>query len=169
MQTVSNCSRWTVCHWTAESQRYLYCDTQKLCPRVLALANERYLGIVSAKQIIRTKVWWPGIDKAAECHCRGCQSCHLVARPDPPEPIRSTILYLMVLAGYCIWPDGAITIRTLPFSNNILLQLLYNNSRENNWTTRWNLHKNLRAYRSLPQNSTGRSLAELMFNCKMWG
>lgn len=32
------------------------------------------------------------MDKAADRHCRACHGCQLVARPDPPEPIRSTTL-----------------------------------------------------------------------------
>ena len=64
----------------------------KLRPRVLALAHEGHLGIVGTKQNLRTKVWWPGVDKAAERHCKGCHGCQLVARPDPPEPVRSTAL-----------------------------------------------------------------------------
>ena len=64
----------------------------KLQPRTLALADEDHLGVVGTKQNLRTKVWWPGMDKAAERHCRACHGCQLVARPDPPEPIRSTSL-----------------------------------------------------------------------------
>ena len=63
---------------------------RKLQPRTLALAHEGHLGVVGTKQNLRTKVWWPGMDKAAERHCRACHGCQLVARPDPPEPIRST-------------------------------------------------------------------------------
>ena len=65
---------------------------RKLQPRTLALAHEGHLGVVGTKQNLRTKVWWPGMDKAAERHCRACHGCQLVARPDPPEPIRSTSL-----------------------------------------------------------------------------
>ena len=64
----------------------------KLQPRTLALAHEGHLGVVGTKQNLRTKVWWPGMDKAAERHCRACHGCQLVAQPDPPEPIRSTSL-----------------------------------------------------------------------------
>jgi hypothetical protein len=32
------------------------------------------------------------MDRAAEKYCRSCHGCQLVARPDPPEPIRSTTL-----------------------------------------------------------------------------
>ena len=65
---------------------------QKLQPRTLALAHEGHLGVVGTRQNLRTKVWWPGMDKAADRHCRTCHGCQLVARPDPPEPIRSTAL-----------------------------------------------------------------------------
>ena len=65
---------------------------RKLQPRTLALAHEGHLGVVGTKQNRRTKVWWPGMDKAAERHCRACHGCQLVERPDPAEPIRSTSL-----------------------------------------------------------------------------
>jgi len=65
---------------------------QKLRQQALHLAHEGHLGIVGMKQNLRTKVWWPGMDKAAELHCRSCHGCQLVARPDPPEPLRPTCL-----------------------------------------------------------------------------
>ena len=65
---------------------------QKLRATVLALAHEGHLGVVGTKNNLRTKVWWPGIDKAAERHCRSCHGCQLVARQDPPEPLKPTPL-----------------------------------------------------------------------------
>ena len=65
---------------------------EKLRPQALALAHEGHLGIVGTKQALRTKIWWPAMDKAAEKYCRACHGCQLVARPDLPEPIRSTTL-----------------------------------------------------------------------------
>jgi len=65
---------------------------QKLRPQVLALAHEGHLGVVGTKSNLRSRVWWPGIDKAAERYCRTCHGCQLVARPDHPEPVRSTVL-----------------------------------------------------------------------------
>ena len=64
----------------------------KLRPQALALAREGHLGIVGTKQNLRSKVYWPGMDKAAEKHCKSCHGCQLVAQPNPPEPIRSTAL-----------------------------------------------------------------------------
>ena len=64
----------------------------KLRAQALGLAHEGHLGIVGTKQKLRTKVWWPGMDKAAERYCRTCHGCQLVARPDPPEPLKPTPL-----------------------------------------------------------------------------
>ena len=44
----------------------------KLRKQVLDLAHEGHQGIVKIKQRLRTKVWWPGIDRQAEQRCRTC-------------------------------------------------------------------------------------------------
>ena len=64
----------------------------KLRPRVLSLAHEGHPGIVSMKQRLRSKVWWPGIDREAEKFCKTCHGCQLVSSPANPEPIKSTPL-----------------------------------------------------------------------------
>ncbi|KAL1021685.1 hypothetical protein UPYG_G00016520 [Umbra pygmaea] len=65
---------------------------QNLHTRAIELAHEGHLGIVGTKQHLRSKVWWPGMDKAAERYCKTCHGCQIVARPDPPEPLRPTPL-----------------------------------------------------------------------------
>ncbi|KAL2079819.1 hypothetical protein ACEWY4_025563 [Coilia grayii] len=60
--------------------------------RALMLAHEGHLGIVGTKQHLRSKVWWPGIDRAAEKYCKACHGCQITARPDAPEPLRPTAL-----------------------------------------------------------------------------
>ena len=62
----------------------------KLRPRVLSLAHEGHPGIVSMKQRLRSKVWWPGIDRETERFCKTCHGCQLVSSPANPEPIKST-------------------------------------------------------------------------------
>ena len=42
---------------------------QKLRPTAVTLAHEGYLGIVGTKQTLRTKVWWPGLEKDVEKYC----------------------------------------------------------------------------------------------------
>ena len=44
------------------------------------------------KQRLRSKVWWPGIDREAEKFCKTCHGCQLVSSPANPEPIKSTPL-----------------------------------------------------------------------------
>ena len=60
--------------------------------QVLKLAHEGHPGIVSMKQRLRTKVWWPGIDKEAEKTCKTCHGCQLVSQPSKPEPMSRTEL-----------------------------------------------------------------------------
>ena len=43
--------------------------------KVLAVAHERHLGMVSMKQRCRGAIWWPGIDRDIEGLVRECESC----------------------------------------------------------------------------------------------
>ena len=50
---------------------------QSLCSRTLDIAHQGHQGIVKTKQLLRSKVWWPGIDKDAEklvVYCLACQA-----------------------------------------------------------------------------------------------
>ena len=38
----------------------------KLRSQAISLAHEGHLGTVGTKRSLRSKVWWPGIDKAAD-------------------------------------------------------------------------------------------------------
>ena len=93
---------------------------RKLRPQALALAHEGHLVIVGTKQSLRSKVWWPGIDKTVETYCRSCHGCQLVARPDAPEPIRSTTLPVGP------WIDvGVDLLGPLPSGHSILVVVDY--------------------------------------------
>ena len=50
---------------------------QKLRPRVIKLGHEGHQGILKMKQRLRTKVWWPGMDKEAEKFCKTCHGCQV--------------------------------------------------------------------------------------------
>ena len=65
---------------------------KKFRRQVLDLAHEGHQGIVKTKQRLRTKVWWPGIDRQAEQRCRTCHGCQVVGKPLPPEPMKRTEL-----------------------------------------------------------------------------
>jgi Integrase zinc binding domain/Integrase core domain len=60
--------------------------------QTLKLAHEGHLGMSSMKQRLRSKVWWPKMDRDCEDHVKSCHGCQLVASPDPPEPLRRTTL-----------------------------------------------------------------------------
>ena len=59
---------------------------------VLTIGHEGHLGVVSMKQRLRTKVWWPKLEKDVERFVKTCDARQLVGRPDPPEPVASTEL-----------------------------------------------------------------------------
>ena len=59
----------------------------QLGPQAISFAHEGHLGIVGTKQNLGSKVWWPGIDKAAERFCKSCYECQLVAHPKPTRAI----------------------------------------------------------------------------------
>ena len=46
------------------------------------------MGIEKVKQLLREKVYFPGIDKAAEDMIKNCLPCQCVSHPDPPEPLK---------------------------------------------------------------------------------
>ena len=93
---------------------------KKLRPRVLSIAHEGHLGIVGTKQKLRSKVWWPGMERDAEKHCKTCYGCQLVSRPAPPEPIRATPLPTGP------WRDLAIDLLgPLPTGESILVVVDY--------------------------------------------
>ncbi len=56
--------------------------------QTLKLAHEGHQGIVKTNQLLREKVWWPGIDKAIEQLIRTCIACQAqgsVSTPPPPH------------------------------------------------------------------------------------
>ena len=58
--------------------------------RVLELAHEGHQGVVKMKERLRSKVWWPGVDKDAERKCRECYGCQLVTKETMPPPVKTT-------------------------------------------------------------------------------
>ena len=94
--------------------------SSKLRSRVLTLAHKGHPGIVSMKQRLRSKVWWPGVDKEAEKFCKTCFSRQLVSSPAHPEPIKSTPL------PQGPWQDFALDLLgPLPSGDSVLVVVDY--------------------------------------------
>ena len=55
--------------------------------KILQSAHLGHPGIVSMKQSLRTRVWWPGMDQHAQDICKSCYGCQLVSKPSQPEPM----------------------------------------------------------------------------------
>ena len=60
---------------------------EKLRQKVIGLAHEGHQGIVNTKERLRTKVWWPGIDRDTEKRVRSCPACQVVSQPSRQEPM----------------------------------------------------------------------------------
>nr|XP_006824600.1 PREDICTED: uncharacterized protein K02A2.6-like [Saccoglossus kowalevskii] len=58
---------------------------------VLELAHEGHQGIVKMKNRLRTKVWWPKMDRDAEQICKTCHGCQVVGEYSLPEPMSRVI------------------------------------------------------------------------------
>lgn len=56
--------------------------------KVLDTAHEGHPGIVALKGRLRSKVWWPRIDKDAEGLVKSCKGCTLVGLPNLPVPMK---------------------------------------------------------------------------------
>ena len=65
---------------------------KSLRKKCIELAHEGHLGIVGTKQNLRTKVWWPKMDKDVENYVKSCHGCQLVSQPAKPEPLTPTTL-----------------------------------------------------------------------------
>ena len=65
---------------------------KELRPRIVLLAHEGHQGVVKTKQRLRSKVWWPGMDREAELTCKTCRSCQVVTTTHTHEPLKMTEL-----------------------------------------------------------------------------
>ena len=93
---------------------------EKLRQRVLRLAHEGHQGIVKMKERLRSKVWWPGVDKEAERKCRECYGCQLVTKETIIPPVKTTRLPERP------WQDLALDLLgPLPTGEHLLVLVAY--------------------------------------------
>ena len=69
-------------------KQYIPCCDELCVIGQLVLRGTR----VETKQQLRSKVWWPGMEKDVEKYCKACHGCQLVSCPDYVEPVRTTSL-----------------------------------------------------------------------------
>ena len=62
----------------------------KLQQRVIDICHEGHLGIVKSKQLLRSKVWFPNIDKMMEVRCRNCLPCQAAVVKKQRNPLEMT-------------------------------------------------------------------------------
>ena len=55
--------------------------------KVVRLAHEGHQGVVKTKYRLRSKMWWPGMDKDVENLCKVCHGCQVTSSCDPPDPM----------------------------------------------------------------------------------
>ena len=64
---------------------------KKLYPTILQELHTAHLGIVRMKAIVRSYVWWPGLDKAIEKRVKTCKSCQTVNNSPPKAPLHQWV------------------------------------------------------------------------------
>lgn len=71
--------------------------------KVIEIGHEGHPGIILMKQRLRTKVWWPGMDKDIERYCKSCYGCQMIAQPPKPEPMTRSELPVSACCSRFIW------------------------------------------------------------------
>ena len=61
---------------------------KRLQERVINICHEGYLGIVKTKQLLRSKVWFPGIAKSVEWRVASCIPCQGSTNTSQREPLK---------------------------------------------------------------------------------
>ena len=64
----------------------------QLREKAVSIAHERHQGIVKTKQLLREKVWFPGIDKYVKRVVETCIACQANGPRSQPEPLHMSLL-----------------------------------------------------------------------------
>jgi transposase InsO family protein len=85
---------------------------EKLREKAVSIAHEGHQGLCRTKQLLREKVWFPGIDKHTERMINTCTACQANSQADKPEPLRMSQLpptpWHTIHADFCgPFPSGA--------------------------------------------------------------
>ena len=66
-------------------ERILIPETLRM--KCIDVAHEGHLGIVKTKRLLRSKVWFPGIDQMVEAKNNSCLACKANSRAEPKAPV----------------------------------------------------------------------------------
>jgi transposase InsO family protein len=81
------------------------------------------MGIVKTKQLLRSFVWFKGLDEAVEKAVNKCHQCQINSRPPPPHPNRPTEM------PQCPWEEVGIDFKGPLASGHYLMVLVDDHSR----------------------------------------
>ena len=107
------------CHRPTGAKRITNCDAAQASTASTSIGTWGTLGNSRHQASVEEQGVMARHSKAVETYCRSCHGCQLVARPDAPEPIRST-----TLPGP--WIDvGVDLLGPLPSGHSILVVVDY--------------------------------------------
>ena len=86
----------------------------ELRSRVTELAHEGHQGSVKTKNLLRSRIWYPGLDKAVDELCYKCSICAM-NRKKRPEPVK------MSRMDSRPWSTVSLDFHDLPNGNELLL------------------------------------------------
>jgi hypothetical protein len=91
------------------SQGLLLRGTRIVMPKclrhqTLSLAHEGHQGIVRTKQLLRQKVWWPGIDAEAETLVKTCLPCQSTICTRTASSFDHAFQTMAVHSYWPLWP-----------------------------------------------------------------
>ena len=68
------------------------CIPAKLQSQAVKLAHESHLGMNKMKELLRSKIWFPGMDSKVEEIVKKCHACQVCTKSSIREPVRVTSL-----------------------------------------------------------------------------
>lgn len=87
--------------------------------QVLENAHEGHPGIVKIKERLRSKVWWPGIDREADTFVRTCDACQKIGKSITIQEMSRRTL------PDGPWQDLAIDFKSLPSNKHLCVVVDY--------------------------------------------
>nr|DAA65000.1 TPA_exp: gag-pol protein [Drosophila ananassae] len=124
--------------------------------QTLELAHEGHPGETAMKRRLRSKVWWPQMDRAVEKFVKACRDCCLVSQAPRPPPMDRHLFP----TGPWIWVASDL-LGPLPNGEYILVFIDYFSNGKN---YKEEIQSFVLMYNVTPHGTTGVAPTKLMFN-----